>query len=79
MHLPHIPPDQSAIEKNKALEPEGERIRQELIEFLERNKICAILLDTPNHSVSIDYQPKLPNEIKPVLSKWGSIYIVVKV
>ena len=71
-------PKQEDIEANKEKEPEGERIRAELVDFLERNKICGILMDTPHHHVSIDYGPNLPAERKNVLSLWGSVYIVVK-
>jgi len=70
----HHVPDKEAIERNKKIEPEGERIRQELIDFLERNKIVTISLDTDEHSVSVDIV-KLPPEIKPVLRSWGSIYV----
>jgi len=78
MYPSWIPPKQEDLEANKLKEPEGERIRAELIDFLERNKICGILMDTPHHHVSIDYGPNLPSEIKNVLGCWGSIYIVVK-
>jgi hypothetical protein len=76
--LLHVAPEQKDIERNKLVEPEGERIRQELIAFLERNEICGMLLDTPHHHVDIQYCPRLPSEIKPVLNLWGSIYVVVK-
>lgn len=66
-----IAPKQKDLEVNKLKEPEGERIRAELIDFLERNKICGILMDTPHH-VQIDYGPNLPSEIKNTLSVWGS-------
>lgn len=74
----HVVPEQSDIEANRSKEPERERIRQELIDFLERNKICGILLYTPHHHVDIQYCPLLPDEIHNVLSLRGSIYIVVK-
>lgn len=45
-----------------------------LISFLERNKIVGVLLDTEQHRISIDIL-KLPPEIKPVLTLWGSIYV----
>lgn len=71
-----IAPKEKDLEENKAKEPEGERIRAELIDFLERNKICGMLLDTPHHHVAIDFGPRLPDRIKQVLTVWGSIYVV---
>ena len=71
-------PDKEACAKNAKMEPEGERIRGELIDFLARNKIVSILLDTDEHIVSIDIawpKVKLPLEIKPVLTLWGSIFV----
>jgi hypothetical protein len=73
--MPHTKPDEEFIKKNAAREPEGERIRAELIDFLERNKIVSICLDTQLHTVQID-SGKLPPKIKSVLTKWGSIYVV---
>jgi hypothetical protein len=73
-----IAPNQNDVEENKLKEPEGERIRAELIDFLERNNVCGILMDTPHHHVSIEWGPRLPNRIKPVLSIWGSIFVVVQ-
>lgn len=71
----HEAPPEGFSAKNAAREPEGERIRKELIEFLERNKISSICLDTPLHYVDIQ-SAKLPPRIKNVLSKWGSVYVV---
>jgi hypothetical protein len=73
-----VAPNQNDVEANKLKEQEGERIRAELIDFLERNKVCGILMDTPHHHVDIQWGPRLPSEIKPVLTMWGSIFIVVK-
>jgi hypothetical protein len=70
----HVPPDQAAITANMFKEPEGERIRAELVAFLNRNKIVSILLDTENHNVRIDIN-HLPPEIKSVLTLWGSIFV----
>lgn len=70
----HKAPNQEDIAKNVATEPEGERIRAELVAFLKRNKIVSVLLDTEEHYVHIDIV-KLPPEIKPVLTCWGSIFI----
>lgn len=70
----HIAPPQSDLNYNALKEPEGERIRAELIEWLTRNKIVTVLLDTDEHCVSIDIV-KLPPRIKPVLTSWGSIFI----
>lgn len=75
MPCPHEAPDEAYIEKNKKREPEGERIRAELIEFLERNKIGSIYLDTDKLTVDVQ-SAKLPPKIKEVLSKCGSIYVV---
>lgn len=69
-------PDMDAVRKNADFEPEGERIRAELHDFLERNKICGMLLDTPHHHVNIQFGPNLPNKVKSVLSKYGGIYVV---
>ena len=70
----HIAPDQNDIVKNVAKEPEGERIRAELVDFLKRNKIVSVLLDTEEHNVCIDIV-KLPPKIKPVLTCWGSVFV----
>jgi|HubBroStandDraft_5_1064220.scaffolds.fasta_scaffold00789_11 hypothetical protein len=70
----HIPPDRSGVFSNQSLEPEGERIRAELEDFLRRNNIVSISLDTDEHCVSIDIA-KLPPRIKPVLRRWGSIFV----
>lgn len=75
MSWPHTPPDEEAISKNAKREPEGERIRRELIEFLERNKIVGILLGTTHHTVEINID-KLPSKLKNVLTKWGAISVV---
>lgn len=71
----HVPPVEADIERNRLAEPEGERIRAELIEWLTRNKIVSVMLDTPEHVVRVDIAPKLPPRIKPVLTLWGSIYV----
>lgn len=73
--LCHVAPDQADIERNKLKEPEGERLRAELTEWLQKNDIVSIRLDTPEHMVSIDIAPRLPPAIKPVLRIWGSIYV----
>jgi hypothetical protein len=70
----HIAPDQKDIEANKKAEPEGERLRAELSEWLEKNGIVSMCLDTPNHVVRVDIV-KLPPRIKPVLRLWGSIFV----
>lgn len=72
----HIPPDPEAIEANKAREPDGERLRAELTEWLDKNSIVGIMMATPNHSIEIRCEPRLPPHIKPVLTVWGSIYVV---
>lgn len=71
----HVAPPPEFYEVNAKREPEGERIRKELIEFLERNKIVGILLDTEKHCVQIDIA-KLPPKLKSVLTKWGAITVV---
>lgn len=70
----HVAPDKDAIAKNAVKEPDGERIRAELEDFLTRNKIISIFLDTEHHLVDIQID-KLPPEMKPVLTLWGSIFI----
>ncbi len=71
----HASPNEADIARNTKLEPEGERIRRELVEFLERNKIAAIYLDTA--TLTVDVQSVcLPPKIRNVLSVWGSIYVV---
>lgn len=72
-----IKPDDSEIRRNEQLEPQGERLRRELVDWLERNRIAGILLDTPHHHVNINFGPRLPNEIRNVLSNWGSIDVTV--
>lgn len=71
----HESPDRSYIEKNKEVEPEGERIRAEMEDFIFRNKISGMYLDTDKHTVDIQIA-KLPPRIMSVLTKWGSIYVV---
>ena len=73
--LTHLSPNLDDIKRNKVKEPDGERLRSELIEWLDKNKIVTILLDTPNHQVDINIV-KLPSYIKPVLTIWGSIFVV---
>lgn len=75
-HLPsHIAPDRAELERNKRQEPEGERIRAELEDFIKRNGIVSIMLDTEHHQVHIDID-HLPPSMRPVLTIWGSIYVV---
>ncbi len=62
---------------NVKAEPEGERLRTELIEWLTRNKIVGIELDTEKHEVHIRHRHNLPPHIEPVLTQWGSIYVEV--
>lgn len=75
MSWPHTPPNEAAILKNQQREPEGERIRKELIEFLERNKIVGIFLDTAHHTIEVNID-KLPPKLKTVLTNWGAISVV---
>jgi hypothetical protein len=70
----HQKPDREAIKANKASEPEGERLRASLERWLKRNKVVGVLLETDLHTVEIQ-SAKLPPRIKPVLTKWGSIYV----
>ena len=70
----HTAPDRETIKQNRFTEPEGERIRAELEDFLKRNKIVSILLDTDEHVVDIQIV-KLPKHIEPVLTIWGSVYV----
>jgi hypothetical protein len=73
-YLSHIPPDREAIQENRSIEPVGERLRKELEAWLDKNGIVSIFLDTQEHRVKIDIV-KLPPNIKPVLTLWGSIYV----
>lgn len=73
-YIGHTPPDREYIERNKLEEPEGERIRAELEDFIKRNHIVGIFLDTDHHRVHIDID-RLPPRIKSVLTKWGAISI----
>lgn len=73
-YLNHIAPDRAAIEQNKQREPLGEQIRAELIALLDKYQIVNVMLDTEEHQVSIDIV-RLPPNIKPVLTLWGSIYV----
>ncbi len=70
----HVAPDREAVEANGYFEPEGERIRKELEDFLIRNKIVGIMMDTEEHCIDIQIA-KLPPRIKPVLTLWGSVYV----
>jgi hypothetical protein len=70
----HCAPPLEELEKNRHREPDGERIRRELVEWITRNKVVSVMLDTEQHCVSIDIV-KLPPRIKPVLTRWGSIYV----
>jgi hypothetical protein len=67
-------PDQGDIQRNQEFEPEGERLRRELTDWLRINKISSILLDTDEHCVDIKIA-KLPPRIKNALSLWGAIYV----
>jgi hypothetical protein len=69
------PPPDEDVQKNIVLEPEGERLRAELTDWLEKNKIVNMMLETKGHFVEINYGPYLPERIKPVLSIYGSIYV----
>ena len=71
----HVSPNQENIERNKSVEPEGERLREELTSWLDKNGIVSILLDTSEHVVHIDIAPRLPPNIHSVLTLWGSIYV----
>jgi hypothetical protein len=71
----HVAPDENDIERNKSAEPEGERLRAELTEWLRKNGIVSMMLDTPEHCVEVRIAPRLPPRIKPVLTLWGSIYV----
>lgn len=71
----HTVPDLAACKNNEAAEPEGERLRRELTEWLDKNGIVSIYLDTPTHTVEVGIA-RLPPRIKPVLRLWGSIFVV---
>ena len=71
----HIPPDEKACQENAAIEPEGERLRNELTDWLDRNGIVGVLMDTPSHYIDIGIA-KLPPRIKTVLRLWGAISVV---
>lgn len=70
----HVIPDEVAIEANRSKEPEGERLRSELAEWIDRNGIVGIFLDTERHVIDVS-SARLPSNIKPVLTLWGSIYV----
>ena len=70
----HIKPDEADIERNRLVEPEGERLRAELSAWLERNRIVSIMMDTPEHIVRVDIA-KLPPKTKHVLTLWGAISV----
>lgn len=70
----HSAPNEAAVKRNEMLEPEGERLRAELIEWLRVNQIVGICMDTPEHVVRVD-SALLPPRIKPVLTFYGSIYV----
>lgn len=72
---PHIAPPTDVIEKNKETEPEGERLRAELADWLRHNQIGGILMDTKDHIVDIQIR-RLPPRLKWVLSTWGTITVV---
>lgn len=46
-----------------------------MTEWLYRHSIVGISLDTAEHTVDIQCA-KLPPRMKPVLTKWGSVYVV---
>jgi hypothetical protein len=71
----HVAPPEDAIRKNVEFEPEGERIRQELTQWMEKNGIVALYLDTADHTVEI-HSVKLPPRLKSVLTSWGAISVV---
>jgi len=71
----HVPPVEADCERNRAIEPEGERLRQELVAWLKKNGIVSILMDTPEHVIHVQIAHRLPPLIKPVLTLWGSIYV----
>lgn len=71
----HTPPVEQDLKTNEQFEPEGERIRRELLEFLTRNKIVSMCLDTPLHVVEVQ-SATLPPKIKNVRSIWGSVYVL---
>lgn len=70
----HIAPNENDIVENTIAEPDGERIRAELVDFLKRNKIVSIMLDTEEHVVEVNIV-KLPPKITPVLTTWGSVFV----
>lgn len=70
----HVVPIEADLERNAVVEPEGERLRKELVEWIAKNGIVSLVLDTPEHCVTIDIV-KLPPNIKSVLTIWGSIYV----
>lgn len=70
----HSLPPEFYTDFRRLTEPEGERLRSELTDWLEKNGIVSIVLDTPEHVVSVDIL-KLPQRLKPVLTLWGSIYV----
>jgi hypothetical protein len=72
---PHIAPPTDVIEKNKETEPEGERLRAELADWLRHNQIVGILMDTKDHIVDIQIG-RLPPRLKWVLRTWGAIMVV---
>lgn len=73
---PHIKPPADELISNAMLEPEGERLRSELADWLKRNKIVSVLLSTENHEVEIHVGGTLPPRMKTVLTRYGSIYVV---
>lgn len=70
----HVPPDREDCLRNSFVEPEGERLRRELEDWLDRNHIVSLLLDTERHCVDVQIV-KLPPRIKPALRVWGSIFV----
>jgi hypothetical protein len=71
----HTPPDVESCRENRRNEPQGERLRDELEAWLEKNEIVSILMDAESHFIDIQWAAPLPGHIKPVLTLWGSIYV----
>ncbi len=75
MYSDWTPPPDEAVELNKVVEPEGERLRAELTEWLKKNKIVSAIIETKEHFITIDIGSCLPDQMKSVLTVHGSIYI----
>lgn len=74
VYLWHDEPPQDAIDTNWKEEPEGENLRASITDFLKYKNLVAVSLHTRHHIVDIQ-SVKLPPRIKPVLTKWGAIYV----